>query len=45
MLTKLSSQNAEPILITEITPDIIHVSKPNQYTISSQIARILDNWN
>ena len=31
-LTKLSSQNAEPFLITEITPNSIHVSQPNQYT-------------
>ena len=32
-LTKLSSQNAEHFLITEITPNSIHVSEPNQYTI------------
>ena len=32
-LTKLSSQNAEAFLITEITPNSIHVSEPNQYTI------------
>ena len=32
-LTKLFSQNAEPFLITEITPNSIHVSEPNQYTI------------
>ena len=32
-LTKLSSQNAEPFLITEITPNSIHVSEPNKYTI------------
>ena len=31
-LTKLSSQNAEPFLITEITPNSMHVSEPNQYT-------------
>ena len=34
-LTKLSSQNAEPFLIhvTKITPNGMHVSEPNQYTI------------
>ena len=32
-LTKLSSQNAEPYLIAEITPNSIHVTEPNQYTI------------
>ena len=32
-LAKLSSQNAEPFLITEITLNSIHVSKLNQYTI------------
>ena len=29
-LTKLSSQNAEQFLITEITPNSIHISKPSQ---------------
>ena len=32
-LTKLSSQNTEPFLITDITPNSIHVSQPKQYTI------------
>ena len=30
---KISSQNTEPFLIAEITPNSIHVSEPNQYTM------------
>ena len=37
-LTKLSSQNAEPFLITEITPNSIHVSEPNKYTILMKLS-------
>ena len=43
ILEKLSSQIAEPLLIAEISPNSIHVSRPNQYTILIQIARIIDN--